>query len=341
MVRGSRRVGIAGLLVVATVVCLYILLPRVAGLQATWRRIDQGDPWWLALACAFEALSFAGYVVLLRAVCATEPDQLGWRASYEITLAGVAATRLIAAAGAGGIALTAWALRGLGMDARTVVRRVTALLVLLYAVYAGAVVVVGLALRVGAVPGSAPFGITVVPALVAAALIGLALIASRAPTGTEARLRAVARRGTELGWATRIALVPPLLADGIRDAIALVQLRRPGLLGAVAWWAFDIATLWACFRAFGGTPEIGPLVMAYFVGATANVLPLPGGVGGVEGGMIAMLIAFGVAGGLAIVAVLTYRAFSFWIPTVPGTVAYLGLRRRIREPSADGRGGDR
>ena len=59
--------------------------------------------------------------------------------------------------------------------------------------------------------------------------------------------------------------------------------------------------------------------MAYFVGMLGNLLPLPGGIGGVDGGMIAALIGFGVPGGLAIAAVLSYRAFSFWLPTVPGS----------------------
>ena len=69
--------------------------------------------------------------------------------------------------------------------------------------------------------------------------------------------------------------------------------------------------------------------MAYFVGMLGNLLPLPGGVGGVDGGMIGALIAFGVDGGLAVVAVLTYRAFAFWLPTIPGAIAYFQLRRTV------------
>jgi uncharacterized protein (TIRG00374 family) len=122
--------------------------------------------------------------------------------------------------------------------------------------------------------------------------------------------------------------VPALLVDGVRDAIWLAGRRRPALLGAVAWWAFDLGALWACFRAFGGAPAMGPLVMAYLVGMAMNALPLPGGVGGVEGGMIGMLIALDVPAGLAVVAVLAYRVVAFWLPTVPGVLAYLRLRRR-------------
>ena len=102
--------------------------------------------------------------------------------------------------------------------------------------------------------------------------------------------------------------------------------RDPQLLGAVAWWGFDIAVLWACFHAFGGSPPTAVVVMSYFVGMLGNTLPLPGGIGGVDGGMIGAFSAFGVPVQLAVVAVLAYRGFAFWLPTLAGRVAYLQLR---------------
>ena len=69
--------------------------------------------------------------------------------------------------------------------------------------------------------------------------------------------------------------------------------------------------------------------MAYFVGFLGNLLPLPGGIGGVDGGMIGALVGFGVDGGLAVVAVLVYRAFTFWLPLVPGVIAFLRLRATV------------
>ena len=84
------------------------------------------------------------------------------------------------------------------------------------------------------------------------------------------------------------------VGDGVRDARRLSPSGNPGLLGALMWWGFDIAVLWACFKAFGDAPAVGVLVVAYFVGMLANTLPLPGGVGGVDGGMIGALVAFGV-----------------------------------------------
>jgi uncharacterized protein (TIRG00374 family) len=97
----------------------------------------------------------------------------------------------------------------------------------------------------------------------------------------------------------------------------------------VLFWAFQIAVLWAAFHAFGNAPPLAVLTQAFFVGMLGNLLPMPGGVGGVEGGMIGAFAAFGVDSGLAVVAVLVYRAFTFWLPLLPGVVAYFGLRRTV------------
>ena len=93
--------------------------------------------------------------------------------------------------------------------------------------------------------------------------------------------------------------------------------------------------LWASLHAFGEAPSAAVVVMAYFVGMLANALPIPGGIGAVDGGMIAALIGFGVAGGLAIVGVLAYRAFAFWLPIIPGTIAYVQLLRTRSAAGSD------
>jgi uncharacterized protein (TIRG00374 family) len=102
-----------------------------------------------------------------------------------------------------------------------------------------------------------------------------------------------------------------------------------GLLGALLWWAGDVAVLWACFEAFGESPALAIVVMAYFIGMLANTLPLPGGIGGVDGGMVAALVAFGTDPALAVVAVLAYRGFAFWLPIIPGAAAWISLRRTV------------
>jgi hypothetical protein len=128
---------------------------------------------------------------------------------------------------------------------------------------------------------------------------------------------------------TAVVAAPGLAASGVRTAIDLIRTRDPRLLGAPAWWGFDICVLWAMFHAFGSPPPFAVIWMAYFVGTLGNLLPLPGGLGGVEGGMIGAFAAFGVEFNLAVLAVLSYRAISFWLPTLPGAVAYLQLRRTV------------
>jgi uncharacterized membrane protein YbhN (UPF0104 family) len=280
----ERALGF-GLFVALSIAFLYFVLPKISGgTSESIHNLGDGKPGWLIAALLLECLSFVGYVFLFRTVFVRGDTPIDWRASYEITMAGVAATRLFAAAGAGGVALTAWALRRSGMEARVVACRIVAFLSLLYAVYMGALVVFGLGLYFGLFNGPAPFAITVVP------------------------------------------------------AIGLVRDREWGVLGAVAWWAFDIATLWACFHAYGpDPPPFAVIVLAYFVGMLGNTLPLPGGIGGVDGGMIGAFAALGVSSDYAISAVLTYRAFAFWLPTLPGAIAYFQLRRRVATWKAERR----
>jgi uncharacterized protein (TIRG00374 family) len=336
-VRVTRRqlIGVA-VFVIAIVAFLYFVLPKLVGLGATWDRLTRGNVWWLALAFGLETLSYVGYVILFRGVFSRGAERIGWRASYEITMSSLVATRLFAAAGAGGIALAGWALRRAGIPRRLVACRMVAFLVLLYAVYMGALVVDGLGLYLGLWEGAHPFAITVLPAIFGAVVIVVFLLVSLLPSDFDRivsrRLRSAEERGATgrlSGLLRRLAAAPTTMGSGIRTAIRLVAERNPSLVGALAWWGFDIATLWACFHAFGASPDKAVIVMAYFVGWLANALPLPGGVGAVEGGMIGAFSAFGVSVQTAIVAVLAYRAFSFWLPTLPGVVAYLQLRRTV------------
>jgi uncharacterized membrane protein YbhN (UPF0104 family) len=314
--------------VAVTLAALYYVLPRLAGLDETWERISEGDPWWLAAAVGFELLSYASYVALFRRVFVRSGSRIDWRASYEITMAGVAATRLFATAGAGGIVLTAWALRRSGMTRAQVTSSMTTFIVLLYGVYMIALVLAGLGLASGVLAGGGSPAITLAPALFAAVVIvaalAFALIGHDAGRSTGHSASRLAR------WTTASLRASAMVGSGVRGALAHVRRGDPAILAAAGWWAFDIAVLWSCFHAFGTPPPAGVVVLGYFVGMAANALPVPGGVGSVDGGMIGALIALGVDAGLAIVAVLSYRAFAFWLPTIPGVIAYLGLRRTVK-----------
>jgi len=323
----GRSLLLIGVLVVVTLSGLYVLLPALAGVKSTWHRVSEGDPVLLVAAVFLELLSFASYIVLFRGVFGSA-IHLGWRESYLITMAGVAATRLLAAAGAGGIVLTVWALRRFGMDPRQIARREATFLVLLYGIYMAALVVGGIGLRTGILPGPAPFGLTVVPAIFGALVILLALLAARFGRDIGTAAKRVQKADGRLSRLSRaLATAPAAIGTGVRGAIAITKTRPPELAGAFGWWGFDIAVLFTSLHAFGGHPTITVVVMAYFVGTLANTLPVPGGIGAVDGGMIGALIGFGVDAGIAIVGVLAYRLLSFWLPVIPGVIAYIQLLR--------------
>lgn len=331
-----RRLVIGVVFVLAALGGLYFLLPKVAGLNQTWGKLRHGDPWWLALGAAFEVLSVAGYAVLFRTVFGRQAPRVDWRASIQIPLAGIAAIRLLAAAGAGGVAVTAWALTRAGMSSRVIACRMVASYVIQYSVYMGALIVCGVGLRAGLLSGEAPFVLTTIPALLCCALVALVASMALVPRDFERRLGRLSTRSGKLGrLAARFATAPATVGSGVRTAIELIVERRVGLLGAVAYWGFDIAVLGVCFRAFGSVVPVAVLVMGYFLGTLGSLLPLPGGIGGVEGGMIGAFVAFGVSAQSAVIGVLAYRALSFWLPTLPGVAGYFALRTTVRRWRAE------
>jgi uncharacterized protein (TIRG00374 family) len=216
------------------------------------------------------------------------------------------------------------------MRKRTVADKTMAFLVLTYLPYAFAVVVCGFGLHWGLFNGPSPWTLTFVPAVIGCMALLIAFAIAFIPTDLQRRLMPyAARHGRFAKLAQKLAQVPAATSAGVRDALEHLRSRDPALLGAVLFWAFQIAVLWAAFHAFGQAPPLAVLIQAFFIGMLGNLLPMPGGVGGVEGGMIGAYVAFGVNSGLAVVAVLVYRAFTFWLPLLPGVIAYIKLRGTV------------
>jgi uncharacterized protein (TIRG00374 family) len=216
------------------------------------------------------------------------------------------------------------------MEKRTVADKTMAFLVLTYLPYAFAVIVCGFGLHWGLFSGEHPFTLTFVPAVIGCIALAIALAVAFIPTDLQRRLKPfAARHGRFARLVQKLSQAPAATSAGVRDALDHLRSRDPALLGAILFWAFQIAVLWAAFHAFGDAPPIAVLIQAFFVGMLGNLLPMPGGVGGVEGGMIGAYVAFGVNSGLAVVAVLVYRAFTFWLPLLPGVIAYFRLRNTV------------
>ncbi len=234
----TRRNLVFGVLfITAALVGLYFLVPKFAGLNQTWGQLERGNPLWLAVAAGFELLSICGYAVLFRTVFARGVSRLGWRASIEIPLAGIAAIRLLAAAGAGGVAVTVWALRRAGMQPRVIACRLAANYSIQYSLYLLAMVVCGFGLWSGAFSGGGPTALTLIPAILSAVALVLGAAMGLVPGDFERRLEHLSRRSGRIGrLATRFATLPATLGSGVRTALGLIRDRHWGLLGAVAYW---------------------------------------------------------------------------------------------------------
>lgn len=326
-----RRLVVGSLLTVLAVVGLYFLIPKLAGLNQTWGQLKHGNPLLLVVGSGLEMLSVAGYAVLFRTVFGRGMPRIDWRASIQIPFAGIAAIRLLAAAGAGGVAVTVWALRRAGMSGPVIACRMVASYVVQYSFYLGSLAVFGLGLGIGVFSGGGPFELTILPAALSAGAFALVASMAFVPEDFERRLDQLAERSGRLGrLAARFATAPATVGSGVRTAIGLVREMRIGLLGAAAYWGFDIAVLGLSMKAFGAPMPVAVLVMGYFLGTLGSLLPLPGGVGGIEGGMIGAFAAFDIPAGRAVAGVLAYRAISFWLPTLPGIAGYFKLRATVR-----------
>ena len=330
----ARRVALPALLAGAAVAALLLAGGTGHAVADALRRGLAADPGWAALGIAFEFISIAGYVGLLSLVAGRATPRIGIRQSAEITFAGAAATRLLPTAGAGGAALTLWALRRAGLRPLAAARTLLAFLVVLYSVFLLSIVLSGAGLALGLVRGPGPVALTAIPAVSAlvAIALGLALAAGR---GAGADIRAGGRAEVEVlaGGAadrgrlrSRIRDSARLIGAAVRDACRLVRVGDPRLAGAVAYWLFDAAVLWAMLHAFGSPPVLPVVAFAYLVGQVANTLPIPGSV---SGGIAGVLIAFGVPAELALPSVLAYRAIAVWLPSPVALAAIPGLRATI------------
>lgn len=334
-----RRLALTGLIVGVLFAAIYFLLPNVIGIEDAVAKVNEGSLPWLGVAVAFNVAAFAAYVGLFRGVIGENVVALDWRESYQITMAGLAASRLLSAGGAGGVVLSYWALRKAGMQRAEAARRMVAFLVVLYAFYVLAVIVFGILLRVGVLPGDAPVSVTIVPASIAGGIALLALLVALIPGDLPGRLSFDGR-----GWigrlAARLSGVPATLATGIRTALAFARTPRKGglaIAGAIGFWAANIGILWASFMAFDESVPFGVVVMGFFVGMVGNLIPDPAGVGGVDAGLIGTFVIFGLPLSTVIAAVLVYRLIAFWLPLPPGILAFVQLRRTVARWEREGR----
>jgi uncharacterized membrane protein YbhN (UPF0104 family) len=280
-----------------------------------------------------ELCSCLSYVAAFKGVfCA----RLDWRFSYEVGMAEQGTNVLVPAGGLGGLALGAWVLRQGGMAPDRIARRSVAFFLLTSIPNFVCAAAFGILLGTGAVPSPGPrllgaiFGVLAVAAVIVVAVLPRAL--GRVAPDRDGPLREDGLRTRAGRFARRAA---GALAAGVEDTGMLLRRRQPyALLGAVGYMAFDLAALAASFEAFGAAPSFAAFVFAYVIGQLGGLVPLPGGIGGIEGGLIGALAIYGTPLALATAAVLAYRVVQLGMPAILGSVAFLQLRRTLNRDEA-------
>ena len=323
-----RHLAVRVVQVAAIIALGAIAIAALPGLGDVKARLTGADPAAVVAVALTEVGSCAGYLLVFRS---TFCSRLPWGLSYDIAMAELAANSLLPAGGAGGLALGVWALRQAGMPTSHIAKRTVAFFVVTSAANFFVLVLVGVGVFVGIVPGGGSWALTLLPALITAAGILLVAMSPRllralderdakpAPAGHwRARVRELAHRAVGTG------------AEGIGQAIDLLRAHSFGVIaGSFAYMAFDIAALGLGFAAVGSVPAFGTLVLGYLIGQLGNLIPVPGGIGGTEGALVGMFALYGVNVSEATAAVLIYRLFQLAIPALLGVPAFVMLRRKL------------
>jgi uncharacterized protein (TIRG00374 family) len=327
--RLARRIGLLALLFVV-IALLIAILPGVGEVR---ERFADARPGWLLAMLGLELCSCLSYVVAFRGVFCR---RLEWSFSYEVGLSEQATNVLVPAGGVGGLALGAWVLRQGGMSSERIARRSVSFFALTSIPNFFCAAVLGILIGSGTISTAGPRVLGTIFGGLALAVMILVVALPRALRRVgpdrdgplhEDNLRTRARR-----LARRAA---GALTGGLEDVGMLLRQRPPyALCGAIGYMAFDVLALAASFEAFGVGPSAGAFVFAYVIGQLGGLVPLPGGIGGIEGGLIGALALYGSPLALATAAVLAYRVVQLGLPAILGSVAFLQLRRRLSRDEA-------
>jgi putative heme transporter len=311
-----------GLVVVGLFAVVILLIQELV--PGAGKRLAEADPAWLALAVAIEGLALFGYVVLFHGVFSRTPYLLRRRRSAEIALGELAGFALVPT-GAGGPVVRFWALRMGGMPWHAIGARSVSYAGLFNVPYLVGGLAAGLGVAFHVSGAHAPLAVALAPLglVLGAAILVLVLLLANSRGWPKGSKR----------WRQRTRAVLAVLPDGIRE-LSYFRRHPAAPIGAFGWWIGDCAVLWATLHACGGSPAVAVVILAYMLGQLGNVLPLPGGIGGVEPLMLGILVASGVDAGIAAAGIVCYRTIALGMQSLTGVAAIASLvpaARRERE----------
>jgi uncharacterized membrane protein YbhN (UPF0104 family) len=283
----------------------------VPDLRHVLDRASEAGVEWLVLAVALEFASCLGYVATMRLVLPRGPA----REVRRLAWAEMAFGAVLPAGGAGSLAVGAWAMRAWGVSWSRIANRSAVIFLLTSAVNVLVLGLGGLGLLAGLGYPHTALVYGLVPAVVAVVVLGFFLLLPRL-------LGPGRSGGRRMGVLARTA-------SWVSDTKEIAFTPNWRLLGAVGYLLFDIAVLWTCLRAVGVNAPIFALVLGYQIGYLANLVPIPGGVGALEGGLLGALLLYGLPAAPTAAAVVLYHAIALWLPTLGGTAGFVGLRRAL------------
>jgi uncharacterized protein (TIRG00374 family) len=319
----TRRLVRRALTVVALLVVIGLIAALAPGLGQVRERLGDAHPGWLGVAVVLEALSGVSYVAMFRPVFCSSTT---WRTSWEIGWSELGVGSLVPASGAGGLALGAWILTRAGMPPDKVARRSVAFFLIKSSVNFVAVAVVGTMMALGIAGPHRSLLLTALPAALSVVTVAAVLVLPRLGRGRDA--------DDDDGRVVRAAIaVRRAVVDGAGEAVRILRSGNALVIaGAFGYWAFDNAVLWATFHAFDTSVPLTVVLMGYLIGQLGGLLPIPGGVGGIDGGLIGTLVVYGAPAAATAAAVLAYRVILFWLPLIVGGVAFASLRKGLNRP---------
>jgi uncharacterized membrane protein YbhN (UPF0104 family) len=308
--RRSLRNGFITLVLAgALVVGLLLAVPGLKGVATT---VSHMKAEWVVVAILLEVLSCASYVVAFLQVFERAPLRLGARVALTEEAFGAA----VAIGGAGSVVVGGWLMVERGAPARRIAERSAVLFLYTSAINVVTLILAGLGLFFG-LPGPSNPLLSIVPAAVGALVLVLFLLLPRYVDRIVNRVQP-----------GRIHTLLTETAASVRDTERLIFRPDWRIVGAIGYLWFDIAVLFACFAAAGQMPPLAPVVLAY----QSNFIPVPGGIGVLDGSMIGMLVLYGVGGKVATAVTLAYHAISLWVPAIWGTIAFIVLQKTKRQP---------
>jgi uncharacterized protein (TIRG00374 family) len=324
------------------VLALYLLLPRLVDTQATLQYISRASYFLLGVAVVLEVAALAGYANLFRYILRVLDIRMRLREVWAITLSGLAVSHILSAGGVGGWVVTYNALMKHRVPHGIIFVAIAAQqffnYVVLWVFFALAIIYLIITRGSDSIFGYL-IGIALIVLILWLTLYGVYLY--NHPTRLRLRAHQIARLVNRVlrreavkehhidGWIDN-------LLTGMRRMVRHRGSFRTTLLFACAFWFFDMLCLWCTFAAFGYTIGLSHLLVGYVVAYSIGTLaPTPGGLGAVEGILIALYVSFGVPSAVAVAVVLVYRIINFWLPIPPGFVTY-AIVRPGRKPITEG-----